>query len=121
PRLTAVLLGRPISLTRKPVSHRWATPELRGGSNDASAGVLPPLGNHLRTGRPSACPTSCLPLAAPSSLARDPHVALGGQPHRRCRDVPLGVLAPSLMAHSALLGHDGMGRRRVRPGEVLCG
>jgi len=70
---------------------------IEGRSGDASAGVLPRLRDHLRTGHPSACPTPCLPLAGPSSLARDPHVALGRRVSRRCRAVFLGVLVPSLM------------------------
>ena len=57
---------------------------IEGRSDGASASVLPRLGDRLRTARPSACPTSCLPLAGPSSLARDPHVALGRRLRCRC-------------------------------------
>src|SRR5271157_5502545 len=94
---------------------------IEGRSDDASAGVQPRLGDHLRTGRPSPCSTSCLPLAGSFSLARDSHVAFGRRLRRCCRYVLLGVLAPLVMARSALPGHDGMDRRQVRPGEVLRG
>jgi len=66
--------------------------------DDKLPSVFPHLGDHLRTGRPFSCPTSCVPLAGPSSLARDPHVALGRWLRRRCRAVLLGILAPSVTA-----------------------
>src|SRR5208337_2688412 len=116
-----VVHGGPISLTRKPLLSRWATSEVRGCPNDESTGIFPRLGDHLRTGRSFSYSTPCLPLAGLSSLARDSHGAFDRRLRRRCRDVLLGVLAPFVMARSALPGHDGMDRQQVRLGEVLRG
>src|SRR5271166_6574392 len=72
PRMTVSVLDGLILLTRNPWFSQWAIPELRGGSDDASAGILPRLRDHLRSGRPSSWSTPCLPLGGTSSLARDP-------------------------------------------------